>query len=100
MGTYTAMVTSVVATMAPVICFMLLTVASFGERFSVSMSRMVFSTTMMASSTREPMTRMRPNMVSTLTENPSGWRTANVPMRETGMAMAGMMVARQSCRKM
>ena len=53
---------------------------------------------MMPSSTREPITRIRPNMVSTLMEKPSGSRMAKVPIRETGMASAGMRVARQSWR--
>ena len=37
-------------------------------------------------------------MVSTLMEKPRGSRMAKVPIRETGMASAGMSVARQSCR--
>ena len=99
MGTYTASVTRVVAITAPVICFMLLSVASRGESFSSWMMRITFSTTTMASSTSEPITRIRPNMVSTLMEYPSGYIIMNAPSRETGMAMAGMRVARQSCRK-
>ena len=93
-----ATVTSVVAMMAPVIWCMLFLVASSGERSSVSRMRIVFSTTMMPSSTRDPITRIRPNMVSTLMEKPKGSRMAKVPIRETGMASAGMSVARQSCR--
>ena len=77
---------------------MLFLVASSGERSSVSRMRIVFSTTMMPSSTRDPITRIRPNMVSTLMEKPRGSRMAKVPIRETGMASAGMSVARQSCR--
>ena len=56
----------------------------------------VFSTTTMASSTREPMTRIRPNMVRVLMLYPRAYMTLKVPTSDTGMATAGMSVARQS----
>ena len=52
---------------APVICCMLLIAASFGERRSRDMSDWQFSTTTIASSTNEPMTRISPNIDSTFT---------------------------------
>ena len=60
------MVTSVVAMTALVIWRMDFFAASFAERPSVAMRVWVFSTTTMASSTSEPITRMRPNMVRML----------------------------------
>ena len=83
---------------ALVICRIDLIAASFADNPSRSMIDWVFSTTTIASSTSEPITRMRPNIVRMLSVNPSGARNANVPMSEMGMAMAGTNVARQSCR--
>ena len=85
--------------MAPVICVIDFEAASFAESPSRCMSDCVFSTTTIASSTSEPITRMRPNIVSTFSVKPMGWRTANVPRSEMGIARDGMSVARQSCRK-
>ena len=51
---------------APVICRIDLAAASFAESPSVAISVWVFSTTTIASSTSDPITRMRPNIVSTL----------------------------------
>ncbi len=73
--------------------------ASRGASPSRSISDCVFSTTTIASSTSEPITRMRPNIVSTFSVKPKTCRTMNVPSSETGIATAGMKVARQSCRK-
>ena len=64
--------TSVVAMIAPVICCIDFAAASFGGSFSRSMSDCVFSTTTIASSTSEPITRMSPNIVSTFRVKPSG----------------------------
>ena len=41
-----------------------------------------------------------PNSVSVLMEKPSSLTNANVPISDTGMVTAGMMVHRQSSRKM
>ena len=59
----------------------------------------MFSITTMASSTTSPVARVMPNRVSVLTENPSSLTKAKVPISETGMVTAGMMVLRQSCEK-
>ena len=85
--------------MAPVICSMVLREASRGVSPSRAMRLWQFSTTTMASSTREPMTSTRPNMVRVLMESPRMAMKVKVPRRETGMAMAGTRVARQSWRK-
>gem|GEM_PF-3752996 len=56
--------------MAPVICCMDFEAASRAERPSLSISDWQFSTTTMASSTNDPMTRIKPNIVKTLMEYP------------------------------
>ncbi len=60
--------------------------------------RCTFSMTTMASSTTSPVARVMPKSVSELMEKPKILMKAKVPMSETGMVTAGMMVARQSCR--
>ena len=57
---------------------------------------MVFSVTTMASSTSDPITRIKANMVRRLMENPRGMRKMKVPIKLTGMVMVGINVARQS----
>jgi len=58
------------------------------------------STTTMASSTTIPMARTSPNMERVFTEKPRMGKKINVPMRDTGTVMRGMMVARRFWRKM
>ena len=99
-GTKTASSTRVVAMTGPEISTMDLAVAAFESSPSVSMIRMVFSTTTMASSTTIPMTRMRPNNVRPLIDRPMASITPKVPSSETGMVMAGTRVVRTSWRKM
>ena len=55
--------------------------------------------TTMASSTTRPVARVMPKSVSELIEKLKIRMNAKVPMSETGMVTAGMMVARQSSRK-
>ena len=85
--------------MAPVICDMDFAAASLAESPSRSISACVFSTTTMASSTSDPMTRINPNIVNTFIVKPNMYMNVNVPTRDTGMAMAGTNVARTSCMK-
>src|ERR1035437_534038 len=66
--------------------------------FIPSRWRCTFSMTTIASSTTRPVASVMPNSVSELMENPNILMNANVPMSETGIVIAGMMVARQSCR--
>ena len=75
---------------------MVLTAASRALRPSSSMRRLTLSITTMASSTTTPMARIRPKSVIRLMLNPTIFMKANVPTRETGMAMDGTSVARQS----
>jgi hypothetical protein len=63
------------------------------------MSRAVFSTTTMASSTTIPMASTSANSVSMLMLNPKASNTANEPMIDTGMATPGITVARPFWRK-
>src|SRR6266550_3783775 len=93
-GTKTADNTSAMPTNAPVIWFIDFMVASLGESPSSAIRRSTFSTTTMASSTKSPMARTIPNMVSVLIEKPASESTANVPSRITGTAMVGISVAR------
>ncbi len=62
------------------------------------MCRCTFSITTMASSTTSPVASVMPNSVSELIENPNSLTNRNVPISETGIVTAGMIVARQSCR--
>ena len=58
----------------------------------------MFSITTIASSTTMPVASTMPNSVSVLIEKPNSLRNANVPISETGMVIAGMIVLRQFCR--
>ena len=60
--------------------------------------RCTFSMTTIASSTTSPVASVMPNSVSELMENPKSLMNAKVPISETGIVIAGMIVARQSCR--
>src|SRR5581483_5358901 len=55
--------------------------------------------TTIASSTTNPVASVIPKSVSELIEKPNILMNANVPISETGIVTAGMMVARQSSRK-
>src|SRR5215831_11845388 len=72
--------------------------ASKGDMPS-AMLRSTFSTTTIASSTTMPTASTRPNSDRLLSDMPEAARIVNVPIRETGIAMTGMMVARQLCKK-
>ncbi|CAB5632288.1 Uncharacterised protein [Pseudomonas aeruginosa] len=96
-GTNTETSTTVMPTMAPLIWRIALTVASCGDRPSSAISRSTFSTTMIASSTRMPIARTMPNMVSTLIEKPRPSITVKVPSRATGTTSVGIRVARKFC---
>ena len=95
-GTNTARSTSTVPMIGPVISSIAFIVASYGDNPPSSICRAVFSTTRIASSTTIPIARIRPNSVRVLIENPITPITANVPIRDTGMVMAGISVERKS----
>ena len=81
------------ATTGPETSAMAWIAASFGDKpFSSCFS--TASTTTMASSTTSPMASTSPNSERVLTENPRSGKKANVPMRDTGTAAAGIRVAR------
>src|SRR5271165_2319876 len=98
-GTKTEMSTREVAMTALVTSAMATEVAVCGSEWSSLMWRCTFSITTMASSTTSPVASVMPNMVSELMEKPKILIKAKVPIRDTGMVIAGMMVARQSSRK-
>src|SRR5262249_8722372 len=56
------------------------------------------STTTMASSTTMPIASTIANTAEKLTVNPSAAMAANAPMMVTGTVVAGISIARQSCR--
>src|SRR5260370_979059 len=62
------------------------------------MLRSTFSTTTIASSTTMPTARTSPKSERLFSDIPSGYRTANVPTRETGIAITGIIEALQFCR--
>ena len=62
------------------------------------MLRSTFSTTTIASSTTMPTASTRPNSDRLLIEIPSIVRTLKAPIKETGIATAGMIVARHVWR--
>ena len=74
-------------------------VASCGSECSIAICRCTFSMTTMASSTTRPVASVMPNSVSELIEKPNSLTKAKVPMSDTGIVTAGIMVARQSSRK-
>src|SRR5207244_13507899 len=94
----TALNSTATPTRAPVICPMALRVASRGDNPSSAITRSTFSTTTIASSTSSPIARTRPNIVSTLIENPAAFMTPNAPSNTTGTAIVGTSVARMFCR--
>ena len=95
----TAMSTAVDAITGPVTSVMPSVMARReSQPFSV-IRRTVFSVTRMASSTTMPITRIKPKRVRLLIDIPRPSNTANVPINETGMVMAGISVVRQSCKK-
>ena len=82
------------AMIGPLTSVIALIAASLGAS-PASMWRSTFSTTTMASSTTMPIARTMPNKVRVLIENPRASIPAKVPIKETGTATAGIMVARQ-----
>ncbi len=54
----------------------------------------------MASSTTSPIASTMPSRLSMFSEKPSSCITISVAISDTGMAITGMSVVRQLCRKM
>src|ERR1700712_426154 len=98
-GTNTLISTSEVAMTALVTSAMATLVASIESVMPSSKCRCTFSITTMASSTTSPVASVMPKSVSELMEKPKALIKANVPMSDTGIVTAGMIVDRQSCRK-
>src|SRR5262249_53374702 len=96
-GTNTAHSVSAIEISAPPTSSIVRWAASTGDMPS-RMLRSTFSTTTIASSTTMPTASTRPNRDRLLSEMPKAARIANVPTSDTGIAMTGMMVARQLCR--
>ena len=95
-GTNTDSSTRVMAMIGPVIWFIALIVACGGVSSGSSIStRSTFSTTTMASSTTMPMASTIASSDTVLAEYPMASSTAKAPIRLTGTATAGMIVARR-----
>ena len=88
--------TRLIAMIGAVICVIASLVASGGDisGFS-SITRSTFSTTTIASSTTRPIATTSASSDTVLAEKPIAASTANAPIRLTGTAMVGMMVARR-----
>ena len=94
-GTNTAASTRVIVTIGVVISAIAARVASSGCR-PRSRYFSTFSTTMIASSTTRPIASTSPQSVSVLIEKPKAAISANVATSETGIAIIGMIVARNA----
>src|ERR1700739_793241 len=97
-GTNTAISTRDVAMTALVTSLMARDVASSGFECSIAMCLCTFSITTIASSTTKPVARVTQKRVSELIENSNILLNMKVPISDTGMVTAGMIVARQSSR--
>ena len=99
-GMKTERSTSVIAMIGAVICVIASFAASGGDisGFS-SMTRSTFSTTTIASSTTRPIATTIASNETVLAEKPSDVMIAKAPIRLTGTATVGMMVARTEPRK-
>ena len=98
-GINTADITKVIAIMAPLISFIACCVASLASKCSSSILACTASTTTMALSTTIPMAKTRANSVIKLIEKPNNCIKKNVPIRDTGTAIAGINVERKSPKK-
>ena len=98
-GIKIATITRVVAMTGAVTSFMAALVAALGV-IPASILTWTASTTTMASSTTIPMASTRPSRERTLMVKPIRGKTMKAASRETGMAMVGISVARQSWIKM
>ena len=88
-----------IAKIAPEIsCIASWVAARTGMSFS-SILAWTASTTTIALSTTIPMAKTREKRVNKLIENPKASINVNVPTSETGTAIIGTKVARQSCKK-
>src|ERR1700733_15363590 len=95
-GTNTDSSTNEIAITGPVICAIAFFVASCGLRSGFSdITRSTFSTTTIASSTTIPMPSTIASNEIVLRENPNAISTAIEPIKLTGIATIGMIVARQ-----
>ena len=94
-GKNTATRTRVVAIMGAVTSRMASTVAGL-DSIPLAILTWTASTTTMASSTTIPMASTSPSKDRLFTVKPNSGNATNAPSRETGMAMVGIRVARQS----
>ena len=99
MGIKTANNTRVVAIIGEVTLRIASAVASFADS-PRSMPACEASTTTIASSTTKPTDSTRPKREMIFIVKPNIGNRVKVPMRDTGIAISGISVARQLCKKM
>ena len=97
-GMNTDAITSVMEIIAPEISFMASIEAVSALLYPWSSFACTASTTTMASSTTMAIANSRADSVSRLMENPKTLRKKKVPISDTGTAISGMSVERQSWR--
>ena len=97
-GTNTATKTKAVAIIGPTTSLIAFRVASLADS-PKPIWRSTFSTTTIASSTTIPIAKTKPNNDKVFKDRPMADITAKVPIKDTGTANKGMIVARQFCKK-
>ena len=85
---------------APEISFIASMEAAFADLAPFSNFSCIASTTTMASSTTIAMASTKAQSVRRLILNPITFNMKNVPIKATGMAIAGISVERKSCKNM
>ena len=99
-GINTAIITKVIEIKAPEISFIASIEASLADFAPRSSFSWTASTTTIASSTTIAIARTKAQSVRRLILNPMTFNMKKVPIKATGIAIAGMSVERKSCKKM
>ena len=97
-GTNTATNTKAIPITGPCTFSIALIAASFGGKPLYFNSYSTASTTTIASSTTRPIANTMANNVNVLIEKSSNTKAPNVPSKDTGTAIIGMIVDLQDCR--
>ena len=98
-GTNTAVNTKAIPITGPCTFSIALIAASFGGKPLYFNSYSTASTTTIASSTTRPIAKTMAKSVKVLIEKSNKMKAPNVPSKDTGTAIIGMIVDRQDCKK-
>ena len=98
-GINTAAITKVIEMIAPEISFMASIEAVSALLYPWSSFAWTASTTTMASSTTMAIANSKAESTNRLIEKPNTFRKKKVPISDTGTAINGIKVERQSCKK-